>query len=603
MKLLLRQVKQSWSFLDASDKWYLSWTILLQSILALFDLLGAAGLGLIGLIAAVNVTGSQPPNSIYTLLEVLGLSQLRVDQQLSILGAGTIFLFITKTLCSLYLNKLILHFLSRKQTAIASDLWKKVLESDYLTVMKYSRQDLIQGITDSLFFSIIVILGNFMLVISELILLLFLLILLSVVYPLMAFLTLCTFGSLAFFTQKSVGRMTREMNIAYDVASVKSKTIMTDSLSVLPEIRILGKEQFFIKEFTSNRKVAAESYVKSLWLSQVPKYVLEIGLILSGLIIFFFTQLTSTPLEAFGRIAVFLAVSGRLVPSLLRLQSGVIGMHAATGNSHFVNQLRDKIAMINSHSRVVNPDDLSMNYKNYSGGPIDIRFEDVEFQYGKSKQVFQFGDLVIKSGKSVAITGKSGVGKSTLVQLVLGLIEPSAGNVTINHEAPSTWVRNNPGSVSYLPQSTNLISGTIAENIALGVASQALDVIKLNFAITTASLNSWVESLPDGVNTKLDPGGLNVSGGQIQRIGIARALYSTPGLLILDEPTSSLDNETEKAFLDLLGKLRGKTTIIVVTHRLVALQYTDSNINLEGSSIVVSKNHDKNLPNSQNGLA
>lgn len=583
MNLLIEQVKQSLSYLDRRDKSRLMIAVFGQIILAIFDMAGAAGLGFIGVIAAVSITNSAPPESILRVEKFLKINDYPVTKQLTILGLIVIALFIGKTVGSLYLNRRVLHFLAAKQVRIASDIWRKVLKSDYLSVARYSRQELVQAVTDSLNVSIIGILGNFMLAISELILLIFLLILLGVVYPSMALLTLLTFGTLAYITQNKIGKKTREMNAEYSRAAVASKTSLMDSLSVLPEIKVLGHSSYFVNRFSVDRKMAANAYVNSLWLGQVPKYVLEIGLVLSGIVVFFFTQATSTSVDAIGRIVVFLAVSGRLVPSILRLQSEVIGMHANTGTSQPINELRDKLlTMVTSTTQEI-LEDVENAMQIRPEGSTEIQFEKVNFRYEDGRQEFSFGDLNIQPGHSVAVIGKSGVGKTTLVQLILGLIEPSSGKITLNGKSPRHWMELNLGSVSYLPQAVAVVSGNIAENVALGIPSELIDEKKVHLALKVAALDEWVETLPLGSKTMIDEMGLNFSGGQLQRIGIARAVYDRPNLIVLDEPTSSLDEETEAAFLKMLSLLHGKTTFVMITHKLAMLDHVDDALLLEES--------------------
>jgi ABC-type multidrug transport system fused ATPase/permease subunit len=589
LNLLIEQVKQSLSYLDRRDKSRLIIAVFGQILLALLDMAGAAGLGFIGVIAAVSITNTTLPKSILKVEDFLRITDYTVTKQLTFLGMIVIVLFISKTLGSLYLNHRVLHFLAAKQVRIASEMWKKVLKGDYLSIAGYSRQELVQAVTDSLNISIIGILGNFMLAISELILLVLLLVLLGIVYPSMALLTLLTFGTLAYVTQTKIGKRTREMNAEYSRAAVASKTSLVDSLSVLPEIRVLGRSSFFISKFTADRAVAANAYVKSLWLGQVPKYVLEIGLVLSGIVVFFFTQATSTSVDAIGRIVVFLAVSGRLVPSILRLQSEVIGMHANTGTSQSINTLRDKLKTLDKVNALKNSMDSYGSSQINTETPTEIRFEKVAFGYKEGVQEFNFGDLHIQPGRSVAVIGKSGVGKTTLVQLLLGLIEPNAGKVTLNGKSPKNWIESHIGSVSYLPQSVATVAGSIAENVALGIPSELIDESKLRLALKIAALDDWVEMLPLGSKTNIGEKGLNFSGGQLQRIGIARAVYGRPGLIVLDEPTSSLDEETEVAFFKMLALLHGQTTFVMITHKLVMLDHVDDVILLEqtASSVII----------------
>lgn len=581
MNLLVDQIKQSLSYLDKRDKSRLMIAILGQILLALLDMAGAAILGFIGVISAVSITDSPLPNSISRVEELLKIENQDVTKQVTILGIIVIAIFVSKTIGSLYLNRRVLNFLATKQVQIAGDIWKKVLKSDYLSITRYPQQELIQAVTDSLNIAIIGILGNLMLAVSELILLAFLLVLLSIVYPSMALISLLSLGTLAYITQRKIGMKTQKLNAEYSRAAVASKTSLVDSLAVLSEIRVSGNSSYFINRFRTDRTFAADAYVKSLWLGQIPKYILEFGLVLSGTFLFFFTQATSTSVDAIGKIVVFLAVSGRLIPSIIRLQSHLIGLHSNTGTSQSINVLVETLSRIHATSAPnFSIDSENSLHKNLET-PIDIIFEKVNFSYQEDVKIFDFGNLHIQAGRSVAVIGKSGVGKTTLVQLILGLTEPSSGKVTLNKKSPIVWMESNLGSVSYLPQAVTTVSGNIAENIALGVVPELIDDSKIRLALKIAALDNWVESLPLALRTTIGDNGLRLSGGQLQRIGIARAVYKTPSLIVLDEPTSSLDQETEKTFLNMLTLLHGKSTIVMITHKLDLLEHVDDIILVE----------------------
>jgi ATP-binding cassette, subfamily B, bacterial PglK len=206
---------------------------------------------------------------------------------------------------------------------------------------------------------------------------------------------------------------------------------------------------------------------------------------------------------------------------------------------------------------------------------VAVSVEDVAFAYPDraDQPVISNVSMVVEPGQSVALIGASGAGKSTLASLILGLLEPTQGQITLNGLAPREYVVSNPGAVSLVEQSTSLVRGSIASNVALGCDRDSIDNEILNWALEAAELSEWVNGLPNGSNSDIDPA--VISGGQLQRIGLARALFTKPSLLVLDEPTSALDADTEYRISKTLEKMRGQITQISIAHRLTTIESAD----------------------------
>ena len=196
--------------------------------------------------------------------------------------------------------------------------------------------------------------------------------------------------------------------------------------------------------------------------------------------------------------------------------------------------------------------------------------------------------LDIKAGEYVAVVGPSGAGKTTIVDLILGLVTPRSGSVKIGGFEPRALRALAPGIVSYVPQKPGLVSGSIAENIALGVPADEIDYDLVSEAVESAFLSDFLKGLPDGVHTSVGKQVDALSGGQIQRIGLARALYAQPRLLILDEATSGLDAGSEAFIGKSLAKLHGSVTVIVIAHRLSTVQHADDVFVVENGKIAAS---------------
>lgn len=219
---------------------------------------------------------------------------------------------------------------------------------------------------------------------------------------------------------------------------------------------------------------------------------------------------------------------------------------------------------------------------------MSAQFHGVTFRYSEiSPAVIRDCSFQVAAGTLLAITGKSGVGKSTLGRLLIGLQSPNSGFVTIDGLSPAEFIKSQPGAVSYVPQDVHLVRGTIAENVALGVNVEDIDANRVVESLREAQAQELLE-LPLGENTSLIDS--NLSGGQKQRLGIARALYTQPKLILLDEPTSALDAKTESALLQTLRNLKGSTTLVVIAHRQTTIEAADAVLNLvEGTSEFVVK--------------
>jgi ATP-binding cassette subfamily C protein len=224
-------------------------------------------------------------------------------------------------------------------------------------------------------------------------------------------------------------------------------------------------------------------------------------------------------------------------------------------------------------------------------GGIGVVIDHVSFEYDDAAEptvVLRDIAVRIEAGSTVAMIGPSGAGKSTLVDLVLGLHEPTTGEILCAGMSPVMLRALCPGSISYVPQKPGLVSGTIEQNIALGVPAEEIDEIALWEAINAAQLTDLVDALPQGVKSSLGKHSDSLSGGQLQRLGVARALYTRPRLLVLDEATSALDAETESAIAQSLALLKGHTTLIIVAHRLSTIQKADAIHVLDGGRIIAS---------------
>ena len=347
------------------------------------------------------------------------------------------------------------------------------------------------------------------------------------------------------------------------------KTI-AETLGGIKQIKILGREDTFKNRFTSISKNSVKLSVRTDTVQRIPSYLVELWGVL-GLLVVVFAMLWQGRSSGIivTSLGLFVGASFRFVPALNR----VLGA---------MQSLRLAKAAVDVVFEEVSRSFQDQSIKQQIHFAREIKFENISFSYHEqSSLVLKDLSLGVTFGESLGIVGPSGAGKTTLVDLLLGLLTPTSGVVTVDGKAvdlsKTTW----RSEVGYVPQEIFLIDDTIRNNIAFGIPAHEISEEKIRNCVETAQLRDFVSALPDGLDTVTGERGVRLSGGQRQRIGIARALYHEPSLLVLDEATSALDLDTETEFLKTLEAIHKKVTIVVISHRLSTLKYCDRIIRLE----------------------
>jgi len=293
--------------------------------------------------------------------------------------------------------------------------------------------------------------------------------------------------------------------------------------------------------------------------------------------------------HSIATLAIFLAAGTRIAPAVLRLKKGSIyitnglGLSAPTldliessGNAPMIENVYDTID------------------STHEGFMPEVVIDNVSLTYPE-KRVPAIADvsLVIPAGTSIAFVGPSRAGETTIIDILLGVLNPDSGTVLTSGFPPLIAVAKWPGAVSYVPQDVVIAAGTIRENISLGYPlSEATDELVLG-ALKVAQLEKFVSNLPDGIETQVGERGTRISGGQRQRLGIARAMFTRPHLLVLDEATSSLDGETEASISDAIYALRGTTTVVIIAHRLSTVRNADTVVYLSKGKVLATGTFDE----------
>lgn len=344
---------------------------------------------------------------------------------------------------------------------------------------------------------------------------------------------------------------------------------MNQSLGGIKEVKVLNRELFFINSYTKYFK----KYIKGLRISRligaVPKYIVEM-VSMAGLMLALIVKINygQSDLVAFvPQLAAFAVAAFRLLPSVGRINEHVTGIMYAAPSIELVYHDLKEVQDI-KHLEDSEEGELKLE------GEIVIK--DVCYHYPDSEDnVIDHANFTIKKGQTIALIGESGAGKTTMADIILGLLTPQYGKIKADHidvfKNMDMWHH----SIGYIPQTIYLSDDTIRNNVAFGVDEERIDDEAVESALKKAQLWNFVDGLIDGLNTVVGDRGVRLSGGQRQRIGIARALYHDPEILILDEATSALDNDTESAVMDAIEHLHGEKTMIIIAHRLTTIQNAD----------------------------
>ena len=582
---MLASVRLSLSFLTRKERTTYFTLLTARALTGLLDVLGIVLIGFIASIAASQLSsrsGGAP-------LTILGFQIPHLD------AAGLLWLvifvlavFVGKAGIAIALTRLLTSFVARVEGRNAGRIANFLLRGSLDSVKQYSKAEFQYALTGSTVYAFTGLLNAVGILVTEGFLLVVVSAAFFIIDPIAAFFALAYFTMVIVIIQVFIGHSLKRAGMEAVAGTIETTNAISDTMDTFREISVLARQDLFISRIYTSRLRVARSGATMSFLSGMPRYVVETALIL-GVVIFVGQQfLTGQLATGIVTIGVFLTGGVRIMASLLPLQSAVASMkqnveQAALAQS-LLSQDRDRraqAAAIGEQNATVHAIEAD------HGLSISIRDACYRFPDG-DHDILRNISLEIPGGQDVAVIGPSGAGKTTLVDLILGLIKPDAGSVRIGSVEPNELRTIAPGAVSYVPQKPGLVSGSIAENIALGVRPEDIDYDLLREVVASAYLTDFIDTLPNGLATSVGKQVDALSGGQIQRIGVARALYVRPRLLILDEATSGLDAGTEAYISTSLRTLRGAVTVIVIAHRLSTVQHADVVYVVEDGRITAS---------------
>lgn len=584
-----KPVFRALSILSSHDRVKVMIVMGIQIFLGLLDLLGVAIIGLLGALSFNGVQSRPPGDRVSSFLKFVGLYGETFQSQATALGIAASVILIGRTLISIVLTRKVLFFLSRRGAVLSSDLMKKLMSQPLVTIQQNTLYQNLYAITSGVSNITLGILGTAVVLIADISLLVIMTAGLVVVDPIMALSTAIFFAVIGFGLFKLMHQKAGALGQVETELNIESNEKITEVLSSYRESVVRNRRDYYAREIGSLRFKLADTLAELSFMPNVSKYVIESSVVLGALAISAAQFVLQDAGRAVATLAIFLAAGTRIAPAVLRVQQGSIQIRRSWGAASTTLDLIDSLKNVPN----VEPSSDSIDTA-HPGFVPEVEMINVEFGYPDSKRsAITNANLRISSGSVVAVVGPSGAGKTTLIDLILGVLEPDSGTVVVSNMTPSRVSSTWPGSISYVPQDVTISNGSIRSNITLGFPVNAGTDEMVWDAIKVAQLEEYLESLPDREETKVGDRGSSMSGGQRQRLGIARALFTKPKLLVLDEATSALDGETEANISAAIRSLKGDVTVILIAHRLSTVREADQVIYLEDGKIAAVGSFDE----------
>jgi len=582
---LLRAVK----VLSRTDRRKIIGITILQILMGGLDLLGVIAVGLLGALSVTGLQSSEPDNRVGEALRVLHIQDLTFQSQALILGVSAVVLLVGRTVLSIFFTRRILFFLSRRGAKISADLVSRLLSQPLLIVQSRTTQETVYSVTTGVERIVLQVLASAVVWIADLSLLVVMIVGLLVVDPITAVATFLVFSLIAYFLYRFMHIRAGTLGIESSNLTIRSNEKIVEVFASYRESVVRNRRDYYAREIGQLRYALANSSAEISFLPYVSKYVIETTVVVAAVLIGSVQFTLQDASHAIATLAIFLAAGTRIAPAVLRLQQGSIYIKNGLG---FSGPTLDLIDSLGNLPMIENIDDTVDAI--HEGFVSEIIVENVSLTYpDKQNPAIANVTLAIPAGTSVAFVGPSGAGKTTIIDILLGVLNPDSGSVLISGLPPLLAVAKWPGAVSYVPQDVVIAAGTIRENIALGYPiEEATDELVLG-ALKVAQLDEFVSDLPRGIDTQVGERGARISGGQRQRLGIARAMFTRPHLLVLDEATSSLDGKTEASISDAIHALRGSTTVVIIAHRLSTVRNVDRVVYLFKGRVLASGTFDE----------
>jgi ABC-type bacteriocin/lantibiotic exporter with double-glycine peptidase domain len=565
------EVKKVLLLLEKKDRLKLFLVLIVNTFLAFLDLIGVALIGVTSAILIRGLQGLSAGDQVSRFLEILNLDGLPQRNLLVLLGGTAIFFFVIKTILSVYFLRRTLRYMSIRNAQISSSLVSKMLNRPVEKIFSKSIQHQIYNVTGGVERLIGGAVTSLVVIASDLVLLLVILVGLMLVDPVTSIGTFFVFTGIGFLLYFLLHKRVAILNTKFAFENIYFNQKVSEGINSFRDLFIKGGREFYVNEIRKTKMKLAGYDAEIKFIPNISKYTIEISVILGITVVAGIQFYLFDSNRAIAVISVFLAASSRIAPAIIRLQQNVI---AVKSNLSAAKPTFDLIDELNGVKELEKTETLiTTNHKEFSPR---VNLKNLKFTYSDAiNDTIQDISLEISEGKFIAFVGPSGGGKSTLVDLVLGLLAPSTGSITISSLSPVDAIKKWPGSIGYVPQDVFIENSTVKENICLGFNPESVPDDLVWQALELADLSGFIKGLEGQLSYRISDAGKNLSGGQRQRLGIARALLTKPKIVIFDEATSALDAETENRVSESILKLTGECTVIFIAHRLSVVRSAD----------------------------
>lgn len=509
--------------------------------------------------------------------DLLGLKN--TDQLIIALAIGIMIVYVAKNGFIIFMNNMQYRFSYYGKREMQDRLMKYYIRKDYTFFLNHNSAELMRDInTDPEMFYAAVL--NMLQLASEVCVSGIMVLFLVVTDPLITLGVVLAMAVMVLLFLKKLRRILAGFGDDRRKYNANILQCMQQAFGGIKEIKIANRESYFEGEFIKQNGLYTYVIKQNSFLSSVPKPIMEALCIvgLMGAIIVEISITSTNPAEFVGTLAVFAASAFYLLPSANKMAEYLASI---IHNGVVIHKIGEE------YGKIRDMDLEQTKEQNYSPVSLEkeIRVEDLTFSYPDAEEpVLSHVNVTIPKNKSVAFIGPSGAGKTTMVDLILGVLKPQEGKITVDGRNISESYRGWHDKIGYIPQTIYMLDDTIRNNIAFGKGEDVRDE-DIWEALRQAQLDEFVSSLEDGLDTMIGEAGVRLSGGQRQRIGIARALYRKPEVLVLDEATSALDTETEAAVMEAIDGLQGTLTMLIIAHRLSTIKNCDMVYHVENGGV------------------